>query len=298
MGKLISLWILVVLLSGCAGKNYYGEKLKDSEVFAQQQKWTEAYSSIEVNLTLNMESEELRTLIGKYPNIISIGMKDAYAHRLKRVEDGCSNAIFYNYLYSIKQLGLITLAGDTKKEIIDNSKKGLNDCAANQQSGAWLKHLEEIEPIVGPEYFDPSTKKQAAITEERELLGEKLASKDRIGVIINVQVADQSQINTGTGANVGAAYAQARYIDNANWKNYSATKQLGAGLAGAVMGGLLLDTPTKPVYQSTYFVKLLSGDIKQVEVTARTATHLPEGVCVEIRDHLVDMVNQNNCAGL
>jgi len=67
---------------------------------------------------------------------------------------------------------------------------------------------------------------------------------------------------------------------------------------GAFVGGMLLDKPTKPAYRVTYFVKLFSGEVKQVEVTTSTATHFPDGMCVEVFEHELTATNQNNCKGL
>lgn len=293
----INILFLAVLLTGCS-VGHYVQRINDAESSAKQDKWKDAYSYIEYSLIFNYEPENLKELLGKYPKIVTVGMRETFKERLIPVTKNCNNSEFFKYFHQIKNLGNNQYAGETKKTILDDSRTSMDTCAAKRESGVWLSHLNDLEKITGPDYFTQSTKEQAAITEELEKKDKAAKAKDRTGIIVSAQVANESHVNTGTGASLGAAYGQAQYIDNANWRNYSATKQLGAGLAGAVIGGILMDKPSKPSYRSTYFVKLHSGDIKQVEVVSDKATHYPEGVCVEALEHDLTLVNQNNCAGL
>lgn len=292
--------LVVLLMSGCA-TNYTAQRIEKTEEFAEQKKWSDAYAIIENDFLWDYEHEKISLQINKYPEIITVGMKESYRQRLDKAREVCNKRTFDDYYYnSILVLGKIRHheASKTINEILGDSKKWLNDCAANPDSSAWLKNLTDIEYIVGPDYFSPNTKRQAAITEEKETQSSKKEATERTGIIISVQVSDKSHINNGSGANLGAAIGQANYIDNANWRNYSATKQLGAGLVGAMIGGIAMDRPSKVSYQTTYFVKLLSGEIKQVAVTSSSATHFPEGICVEAFESNINIVNQNNCAEL
>ena len=181
--------LAAIFLSGCA-TNYKVLTINNTDMLAQQGKWVEAYSELECFLIDNKESkesEEIRSLLTKYPEIISVGMIEVYKQRLNEVEKNCDNRNFFNYYYKIRGLGNSIYAGNTKNIIFDNSKKVLNDCAANPQSGVWLKELEKFELIVGDNYFSSDTKKQAAITEEKET---QLIKENTIGITISAQVAN------------------------------------------------------------------------------------------------------------
>lgn len=295
--KTLAWLITAATLSGCV-LNYAGKELREAEELAKQNNWVGSYSALEIDLVHNIDPEKLKSLTTEFPNIISIGMRDIYMARLKVVKESCGRSTFFDYLYHIKNLSYNQYAGDARVKIFDDSKMALNYCASKPESEAWPQHLSEFEKTTGLGYFFPETFTQAAINEAKATKEKEAQAKARTGIIINAQVANESHINNGAGASLGAAYAQANYIDNTRWQNYSASKQLGAGLVGALIGAALLDKPTTPSFQTTYFVKLLSGDIKQVEVTSNTATHLPEGACVEADDHNLTMVNQGNCASI
>ena len=296
MKKLIFAVVSVLILSSCSPANrYVVERINAADSFSQQHKWKEAYLSVEDTLIFDGDPEMLRTLVSKYPDIISIGMKKVYQQRLNSFSIECNQKNFDGYRYAIMSLCRNKYAGEVKNEILVDSKKWLNECAANPKSSAWLKNLTDIEELIGTGYFAPETKRQAAITEENE---KKAEHKNNTGIIINVQTANESHINNGAGAQMGAAVGQAQYVDNANWKNYSATKQLGAGLAGAVIGAMLLDQPSAPSYKATYFIQSLSGNINQIDITSSSPVHLPEGSCVEAHGNQISLINQDNCKAI
>lgn len=122
--------------------------------------------------------------------------------------------------------------------------------------------------------------------------------KNRFGVIISSQVIDESHVNNGAGARLGAALGQAQYVDNANWNSYSATKQLGAGLAGSIIGAAMMDKPSETLFNVVYFIKTISGNVKQVNMSSSSPVHLPEGACVESTYSQISLISQNNCAGI
>jgi hypothetical protein len=303
--KAFILLMLAILSSGCAtlkfcytGGNPVAQRIFLAKWSAEQQKWGEAYCTIANDLISNTEPERMKYLLDRHPQVISIGMREEYNKSRQELENECNSKNFSNYYYRIRSLDGVMYADETKKAILADSKKVLNECASNPSSDAWLKNLTDIEGIVGPDYFSPYTKSQAAITEKNAEQKKMEETKNRTGIIINVQGSDESHINNGAGSSLGSAIAQANYIDNSNWSNYSASKQLGAGLAGAVIGAILLDKPTTPSFRFTYFVKLFSGEIKQVEVESEKKTYIPEGACVEATDDDVSLANQNNCAGI
>ena len=113
--------------------------------------------------------------------------------------------------------------------------------------------------------------------------------------VVNAQVTNLSTGATTAGAQLGSIVSQANYIDSSNWQNYSATTQVGVGLLGAVVGGML-DSPSATKYKVTYFLQMPNGDIKQVEKIQTSEPHIPSGVCVGFREpNILEVVNQSKC---
>lgn len=116
-----------------------------------------------------------------------------------------------------------------------------------------------------------------------------------IGLVIDVQVTNESHFNAGVGAQLGAAVAESRYLDTTNFNNYTATGQLKSGIAGAVIGSLL-DKPTEIRFRHTYFIRKLDGEIYRAEYFTSDQTHQPIGACVEARSQkYVMLVKQTTC---
>lgn len=103
------------------------------------------------------------------------------------------------------------------------------------------------------------------------------------GVLIDVQVLNKSTSGTNAGSTIGSAYAQSRYIDNSfsgNSFDYSATKQLGYGLLGAIVGSLL-DEKAVSKYQTRYTVKLANNTIQTFDDASSTENFSQSrGICV------------------
>ena len=116
----------------------------------------------------------------------------------------------------------------------------------------------------------------------------------RYGRISGVQFLDRSSVNTNAGANFGAVVGQAMYLDNTSFKNYSAVNQVGAGLLGALVGSGL-DNQTKIQYQRTYWVTLNDGDTISVVNFVSDQTHIPQGICVEVKGSSILATNESNC---
>lgn len=114
------------------------------------------------------------------------------------------------------------------------------------------------------------------------------------GRISGVQIEDRSHINSGNGANLGAITGQAIYLDNTNWKNYSALNQLGVGLLGAMVGSSL-DQPTRIQYQRTYWISLTNGETISLSSIVSDQSHIPNGVCVEASGSSVIPTNDSKC---
>lgn len=113
--------------------------------------------------------------------------------------------------------------------------------------------------------------------------------------VLNVQIRNESTGATTGGAQLGSTLGQTNYIDSSNFKTYSASSQVGAGLLGAIVGSML-DAPSVTKYKLTYLLQMANGDVKNFEKTQSTETHIPAGVCVEFREpSYLEVVNQNNC---
>ena len=104
------------------------------------------------------------------------------------------------------------------------------------------------------------------------------------GIVVDAQTLDDSRPGNNAGSQLGAAVGSAAYVDNAfkgnNW-NYSATKNLAAGLLGAAIGSSLDTTPTS-VFATRYFVKLKNGAVVTVNERKSDPFKIPPGLCVEI----------------
>jgi len=114
--------------------------------------------------------------------------------------------------------------------------------------------------------------------------------------IFDVQVIDQSTGKTTTGAEVGAMYGQAAYIDNSNVINYSAQKQVGYGLLGGLLGSMTDSAPMRR-FSKTYFLRDANGDTQKILVVDSDPNSIPVGQCVEfVRPSYMEMVNDGFCA--
>ncbi len=116
----------------------------------------------------------------------------------------------------------------------------------------------------------------------------------RFGRISGVQFVNRSTINTNAGANFGAIAGQAMYLDNTSFKNYSAMNQLGAGLVGAIVGSGL-DNPSITQYQRTYWITLNNGETISIVNFVSDQTHIPQGICVEVKGSSLLATNESNC---
>jgi hypothetical protein len=113
--------------------------------------------------------------------------------------------------------------------------------------------------------------------------------------VLSVQIRNESTGATTGGAQLGSTLGQTNYIDSSNFKGYSASSQVGAGLLGAIVGSML-DAPSVTKYTLTYLLQMANGDVKRIEKIQSTETHIPAGVCVELIDSLyLDVANQNKC---
>lgn len=132
----------------------------------------------------------------------------------------------------------------------------------------------------------------ASYAEQLSREGNKQANY--VGIVIDVQLIDESRSGTALGAQLGGVYGQAAYLDSTKSRDYKATSQVTAGVAGAIVGGMLDKAPEKKIRVS-YYVKTLGGDIRQFETIALSTSHLPIGACVEVASSSISMVNLTKC---
>lgn len=175
--------------------------------------------------------------------------------------------------------------------------------ASEQQYSTAAANLEKVFP--GEVAAQAAEDKERAMVatmpvEEQGKYWDEKRRKEReantlTGIVLNVQVTNESRLGNAAGANLGAALGQASYLDSTSWRGYSATSQLGAGLAGALLGSML-DQPTRIQYRLSYFIKLANGDVRQVDILSTSQTHIPPGICVDYHPpSTIDIANQNKC---
>jgi hypothetical protein len=109
---------------------------------------------------------------------------------------------------------------------------------------------------------------------------------DNYGIVINVQVLNESTTGSTAGSQLGAAYGSAAYVDSAfsgsprNW-NYSATNQITARVIGGLVGSLL-DTKPEARFHARYTIRSGHGAVGYVDnYSSNSLTH-PVGMCVYI----------------
>ena len=117
--------------------------------------------------------------------------------------------------------------------------------------------------------------------------------QERYGEIIDVQMVNESTYNNGSMAEFGSRYARAAYIDN-NWRNYSATDSLTAGVVGGLIGSLV-DQKTEIKYHFRYTLKQADGDIIVKDVYQKNKFSHPRGACTDA--DASSLVNSKYCQG-
>ena len=128
---------------------------------------------------------------------------------------------------------------------------------------------------------------QTLSTEEKIKISEKfeiqLHTSGGYGVLVDAQVLNKSTSATTAGASLGSAYGQANYIDRAfsgNQIDYSAKKQLGAAVLGAVVGSMF-DRSAESKIVTRYTIKTNENEIKYIEEISKTSGFVhSNGICV------------------
>ena len=114
------------------------------------------------------------------------------------------------------------------------------------------------------------------------------------GVILDVQLVDESIAGSSAGSQLGSLIGQSNYIDGAfkNGNQYSATGQVGAGILGAVIGASF-NKEAQPIFRTRYWVKLANGNIEMTDAVSGNAFRLPMTACVRFPS--LDMRDQTLC---
>lgn len=108
----------------------------------------------------------------------------------------------------------------------------------------------------------------------------EITPSDSVGVIQSVQAVNRSTPGSNVGAAIGGALGQTMYIDRAfSGNNYSATKQLGAGLLGAAIGSTLDARPTI-LFVFNYAIRTSDGVLREFRVSSPDEFTRPVGQCV------------------
>jgi len=126
--------------------------------------------------------------------------------------------------------------------------------------------------------------------DQRTILGERFSVNvvdgRSYGTILDAQSLNESTAGTNAGSQLGARYGNAAYVDNAfkgspqNW-NYSATGNLTAQVAGALIGSLA-DRPAVARFRTRYTIKTGSGSVEYVEEIKGDALRHTVGLCVTV----------------
>lgn len=103
---------------------------------------------------------------------------------------------------------------------------------------------------------------------------------DSVGVIRTFQIINRSTAGSNAGSQLGSAVAQAAYIDRSfDRYNYSALRQLSAGLLGGILGSSL-NTAPEFRFIINYSVEFRDGSIRGLLKSSSDGIAAPTGQCV------------------
>ena len=134
--------------------------------------------------------------------------------------------------------------------------------------------------------------------DERRQIKEKwnveLLGTTAYGIVIDSQILNESTAATNGGSNLGSAFAQSAYIDNAfkAGNNYSATNQVAIGVIGAIAGSSF-DKRAVTQYRTRYSVRLADGNIQMTDDVKGDPFRLPVSICIQFPS--LDMSDQSLC---
>ena len=108
----------------------------------------------------------------------------------------------------------------------------------------------------------------------------EVAEHGRYAKIVHVQSINESTSGSVAGTQLGNAVGQAQYIDKSNWSNYSAKRQIGAGILGAVIGSML-DAPPQIAHRLVYTLRSSDGSVRVLEKVSQSQIYNAPGLCID-----------------
>lgn len=259
------LYIIIssVFLIGCAPNiTQKSDYLEIAKKHIAKSRWEAAYRFLE-DIPKN-EVNEAKVLIKKHSNIVRYGLKTFLPSAL--LSSVSRFGIVKSYDIELKRLSYLKRFA-TKKQY---------EIAANNVLG----------------YYDESEIQNAIRNEVDDI------NRIEYGLIIDVQMQDNSNYNIGLGAGIGSAYASSKYIDRAfsgkNW-SYSATKHNSAALLGSIVGHLI-EGESDIDYHVRYSIRIKNNDNIFIGSHQISRFFIPKGTCVKIKRRVfIEIANQKKC---
>lgn len=258
---------LVFTLGGCATKQSISEKKMDAlNALLAAGKYDVAIAvSRNEFMYDNAESFAVRKMLATYP-----GVAVAFKSRMGNEIAAQSNSyVLETYHESIK----LALRDGIVKDADANDL--VQETARRIEILARTLHVpSHVWEILTPE-------------QQQSVQGRYVANaipSNSYGTIIDAQSLNESTPGSNAGSQLGAAIGQAAYVDNAfkgNTWNYSATSQIAAGLAGAMIGSLA-NTAPKAQFRTRYTIRLGNGQIEYVDETKSEPFRQTVGLCVAL----------------
>jgi len=155
-------------------------------------------------------------------------------------------------------------------------------------------HLRFIAPYLSAEDADSIQECIHAVFEGKD--SKKCYIEKSYARIVDVQLEDFSRAGSDSSAKLGSLYGQAAYVDSVSIIDYSAQQQVGYGVLGGIIGGLMDSSPSRNIAKN-YFLKDKVGNLHRILVVDSSVVHLPVGTCVRyIKPYLIEQSNESNCA--
>lgn len=271
-------------MAGCASSGNQKDFIADARRYYQAGEYDKAYRSVEDGL----EATDSATRLGSYDFIIAHPELQVAAER--SFEPVALERTFSSFdpstARSLEQVRLSYFAKFALDDKISRAKANINSSylkansgrsavtAARQSSGQILLVNEAI-------FVQLSSDDQDKIRIGHPSM--QVVPMQLTGTLVSHQVVDSSKPATTAGSQLGSAFAQAAYIDQARLGNYSAVTQIGVGLVGALVGSSL-DQSAQKGFLINYGIKHIDGSVKATLTRSVDGIAAPIGQCVYVDD--------------
>lgn len=271
-------------LAGCASSGNQKDFIADARRYYQAGEYDKAYRSVEDGL----EAIDSATRLVSYDFIVERPELQVAAER--SFEPAALERTFSSFdpstARSLEQVRLSYFAKFALDDKVSRAKANIDSAylkansgraavtAARQSSGQILLVNEAVFVQLSSEDQDKIRIGQPSM---------QVVPMQSIGTLISHQVVDTSKPGTTVGSQLGSAFAQAAYIDQARLGNYSAVTQVGAGLVGALIGSSL-DQSAQKGFLINYGIKLIDGSVKAILTRSADGIAAPIGQCVFVDD--------------